>query len=215
MGEEIALTFETLYDILMREKQRDELLPLDPSFFQDLVTYLREKMKIWEKISQDTDLFSLGEKDKVEAELKNIRKVIKDVYERREKKIIELALNKSRVGRELDASYLLQEERQLFNSLSGMLDRYRSGVLFNLIKMELPHIEDERIMVELGQEKEHNVQEKPKETALLRFLHPVPKFVGSDLSVYGPFDEESVASLPKDVAQILVQKKRAEEIKRE
>lgn len=214
MGEEIALTFETLYDILMREKQRDEMLPLEPSFFQDLVTYLREKMKIWEKISQDTDLFSLGEKDKVEAELKNIRKVIKDIYERREKKIIELALNKSRVGRELDASHLLQEERQLFNSLSGILDRYRSGVLFNLIKMELPHIEEEKIMVELGQEKEHSVQEKPKETALVRFLHPVPKFVGSDLSVYGPFDEESVASLPKDVVQILVQKKRAEEIKK-
>ena len=83
MGEEIAITFETLYDLLMREKQREELLPLEPSFFQDVIHYLQEKMKVWEKISKDDDLFSAGERDKIEIELRNIHKVLKDLYERR------------------------------------------------------------------------------------------------------------------------------------
>ena len=48
---------------------------------------------------------------------------------------------------------------------------------------------------------------------LVRFIHAVPKFVGSDLAIYGPFDENDVASLPKDVSEILINKKRAEEVK--
>lgn len=212
MGEEIAITFETLYDILMREKQRDELLQLEPTFFQDVITYLREKMKVWETVSKDNDLFSLGERDKVEGEIKNIRKVLKDWYERREKKIIEVAVNKSRTGQGLDASNMLEEERQLLQSLVDVLNRSRHGILLNLLKMELPHVEEAKVIVKLtGEEPE----QKPKQTVMVRFINPVPKFVGSDLAVYGPFDEDDVAGLPADVAHILIQKKRAEEIKKD
>ncbi len=216
MGEEIALTFETLYDLLMREKQREELLPLEPSFFQDVIHYLREKMRIWEKISQDNDLFSVGERDKVEGELRNIRRVLKDLYERREKKIIDLALNSSRVGRNLDVGSLLPEEHHLIESLMNILDRYRHGVLFNLVKMELPRVEEKKIVVEFEGNGTPTPprEQKPRETMLVRFVHPVPKFVGSDLCVYGPFTEESVASLPKDVARVLIQKKRVEEMRK-
>ena len=214
MGAEIAITFETLYDLLIREKQRDELLLLEPTFFADVIIYLREKMKIWEKISSDNDLFSEGERDKVETELKSIRKVLKDLYERREKKIIDLAINKSRIGHGLEARNLLDEEKQLFESIAQVLDRHRRGILLNLLKMELPRVEEHKVVVELSSEA--LAAEKiaaPKQTVMVRFLHAVPKFVGSDLFVYGPFDEEDVANLPKDVATILIQKKRAEEIK--
>jgi DNA replication initiation complex subunit (GINS family) len=209
MGGEIAITFETLYDILMREKQREELLQLEPNFYQDVITYLQEKMKVWEKISKDNDLFSLGERDKVDAEIKNIRKILKDIYERREKKIIELAVNKSRIGHALDVNNLLNEERQFFESVAHVLDQYRHGVLFNLLQMKLPQIDEKKVVVEVEKK-----EEKSKETMLVRFIHAVPKFVGSDLAVYGPFDEADVASLPKDVSEILINKKRAEEVKK-
>ena len=208
MGGEIAITFETLYDILMREKQRDELLPLDPNFFQDVITYLREKMKVWEKVNKDDDLFSMGERDKIESEIKNTRKVIKDIYERREKKILELAINKSRIGQDIEVPHLLKEEQQFFQSLARLLDQYRHGVLLNLLQMKLPSVAEEKVVVEI-----QSREQKPKKTIMVRFIHPVPKFVGSDLSIYGPFDEDDMANVPHDVAQILVEKGRAEEVK--
>jgi hypothetical protein len=208
MGEEIAITFETLYDLLMREKQREELLELEQSFFQDVVEYLQEKMKAWDKIKQDDDLFSQGERDKIETELRNIRKIVKDLYERREKKIVDLAMNKSRIGGGLEATHLLDEEKQLFDAVVNQLDRYRQGILMQLINMKLPSVEEQKMVVELQQAQE--VIKKPKETALVRFLRAVPKFIGSDLAVYGPFDVDAVASLPADVADVLVTKERAE-----
>ncbi|HLC74711.1 MAG TPA: hypothetical protein VJH88_02540 [Candidatus Nanoarchaeia archaeon] len=208
MGGEIAITFETLYDILMREKQRDELLPLDPNFYQDVITYLQEKKKVWERISKDDDLFSLGERDKIEGEIKNTRKVLKDIYERREKKIIELALNRSRIGQELELPNVLSEERKFFDTLATTLDRYRHGVLLNLLQMKMPVVQEGKVVVEIEAKKQ-----KPKETMLVRFIHAVPKFVGSDLAIYGPFDEDDAANVPKDVGELLVKKGRAEEVK--
>lgn len=208
MGDEIAITFETLYDILMREKQRDELLPLDPHFFVNAITYLQEKMKIWESISKDDDLFRLGERDHIENEIKNIRKVLKDIYERREKKILELALNKSRIGQDIEIPHLLAEEQQFFEALAHVLDNYRHGVLFQVLHMKMPNVEDKKMVVEI-----EPMQKKQKETMAIRFLHAVPKFVGSDIAIYGPFDEDDMANVPKDVGELLVKKKRAEEVK--
>jgi len=49
-------------------------------------------------------------------------------------------------------------------------------------------------------------------TKLVRFLHPVPKFVGRELEVYGPFEREDIANLPKEIAEVLIIKGRAEEM---
>ena len=209
MGEEIKITFETLYDLLMREKQREELSKLDESFFRDVIDYLKQKLAVLEKIGKDNDLFAIGEKDKIEAELKSIRKVLRDLYERREKKIIDMALNKSRTGSTMiDTDAMLEEEREFFEDAAEIMDRYRKGVLMNLFKADMPSMEQRKMVVN-NDEKE----EKQKETMAVRFINAVPKFVGSDMKVYGPFGQEDVSNLPKDVGQLLIEKGRVEEIK--
>ena len=57
--------------------------------------------------------------------------------------------------------------------------------------------------------------ELKKPVRLVRFVHPVPKFVGPELEEYGPFDEEDIASLPAEVADVIIGKGRAEEIREE
>ena len=42
--------------------------------------------------------------------------------------------------------------------------------------------------------------------------HPVPKFVGKELEVYGPFNPDEEAELPSEIADILINKGRAKEI---
>ena len=47
MGEnEITITYETLFDLLRREKSRDELQSLSPTFFIDFIDYLKDKVNI-------------------------------------------------------------------------------------------------------------------------------------------------------------------------
>ena len=71
--------------------------------------------------------------------------------------------------------------------------------------------------------KQPDLKKEPKEIKtednnklkLIRFLTEIPKFIGTDLNIYGPFEREDLANLPKDIAKTLIEKKRAEEIKSE
>ena len=114
----INITYETLFDILRAEKEKNELQKLDPSFFQHVVDYLKEKLSILEGREGQSELFSAEERRKTRIQLENIQKILKELYERREKKIVNLALDKSKTKSSLiDTSALLKEEYSLFNLL--------------------------------------------------------------------------------------------------
>ena len=213
---EINITYETLFEMLRREKDKEELQKLSNSFFSDVITYLEDKKKTF----SDVTLESFRDKKKLEEEFENIRKILKDLYERREKKIVNLALNISRTKSNLiDTSALLNEEKELFDSLIRALDSGRESIINNLLESKLPSFE--KVKSELKTADEKNKEEplkeeiKPEEgktTKMVRFVNAVPKFVGKELEEYGPFEEEDVASLPKEIANVLIEKGRVEEI---
>ena len=45
-SKEVAITFETIYEILRREKNKEDLQRIDNDFFQDVLNYLKEKQQI-------------------------------------------------------------------------------------------------------------------------------------------------------------------------
>jgi hypothetical protein len=49
----------------------------------------------------------------------------------------------------------------------------------------------------------------------VRFISEVPEFRGTDLDVYGPFDEGEIVEIPKDNADILVNRGNAEFVENE
>ncbi|MBW3014832.1 hypothetical protein KY330_00255 [Candidatus Woesearchaeota archaeon] len=204
----VNITYETLFDILRAEKQREELQKLDENFFKNLVEYLKDKQQIMLKV--DDTLFSAGEKEKTKRQLQNINKMLKEFYERREKKIINMAINRSRTNSSIiDTSTLLAEEKQFYESILKILDLYRKGILLNILESKAPEIQQEQT----GEQE--NLPKQPCDNKLIRFLQPVPKFVGQDLEIYGPFEKEDIANLPKRIADILILKERAAEIKQE
>ncbi len=244
----IALTYEALFDLVVREKGRDDLQSLHPSFFTDLVNYLGEKRSMM-------NLLSAEEKEKAARQLQNINRLIKELYERREKKILSFALARSRAGADIvDTSVLLAEEKSFFDRMVNEMDLFRNSILNNLLAAKTPKISQQsqrdehyrqsgaetiavasRIISEqptgaisgtnfsiayqaaaqetspLASEKKL-FQEESHATRLVRFLHPVPRFVGRELEVYGPFDQEDVANLPREIAEVLITKGRAQEI---
>ena len=62
---------------------------------------------------------------------------------------------------------------------------------------------------------EQEVQSKEirleKTLKTIRFITTVPKFVGEEMEIYGPYQENETASLPTKIADILIKKGRAEE----
>ncbi len=175
---------------------------------------------------------------KSQRELDNIRKIIKEFYDRREKKIVLLALDQSKTKSNLvDYSHMLREERDFFDQLTRILDSFRDGILGNILNERMPaihtsleqkssqaratfqsssstpfirqEIETDPIKKEF-QDQSSPLLDDQKPTALVRFLYAVPKFVGPELDEYGPFSEDDIASLPREIAQVLLSKGRVE-----
>lgn len=229
--EDIRITLETLYDILRNEKKKEDLQKLEHSFFIDVVSYLKEKKSLLDSKENKEDIFASGEKEKLEYELRSIKRILKEIYEKREKKIIDIALNKSRTGSDIiDTSSMLKEEKAFYQQVLSVLDVYRRGVVLNLFKGELPIIEEEKEQEESTTlrkkvekkpdiEERPKVQEKEKEPAdkevsmtKVKFIHPTPSFIWKDMKVYGPFDPGEEIEIYPEVADLLVRKGRAEKV---
>lgn len=235
--DKIKITLETLYDILRNEKKREDLQRLEDSFFIDVVSYFREK-KAFLEVKKDSDNpFASGEKDKLEYELRSIKRILKEIYEKREKKIIDIALNRSRTGSDIiDTSAMLKEEKEFYEKILEILDSYRGWILLNLSRGELPGTEmlksepatsnveqksdEDELKQKAGQPQtfskfegapplaaEETAQE---EKVKIKIIHPMPSFVWKDMKIYGPYEEGEEIEMFPEVAELMIRKRRAE-----
>ena len=213
MAQEVIITYETLFELLKREKERTDLQKLEPSFFLDTINYIKDKKKILEAKSEDS-VFAPEERRKTERQLENIYKIVKELYERREKKILLLSVDKSRTKSNLiDTSGLLKEEKVFFDALTNLLDNYRDAILFAVLNEKIPFMQslDDKKPVEIFR----SAIDLKKPTRLVRINSHVPRFVGPELEEYGPYNEEDIANLPVEIADVLINKDKADEIKEE
>src|SRR3989344_995581 len=193
MAKESIVTYDALYEILRLEKYKKELQPLNEDFLEKLVSYLEEKQDILKAQESKDSIFASQEVQKTRKQLENIKKILKEIYERRESKIIQLALFCSRTESKLqDDSMLLKEEKQFLREIVDHLARYKSGILHNILNVKMPSV------VKINTTKDSN------ENKLVKFVNPVPKFVGDDMNIYGPYESEEVAYLPLNVSDVLI-----------
>ncbi|MCH8329102.1 MAG: hypothetical protein IIB81_01770 [Nanoarchaeota archaeon] len=210
-AKEVNITYEVLFELMKRESDTADLQKLEPNFFNDFVDYLNEKKNM---LGKEDTLFSYDEKKKTEKQIENAKRIIKEIYERREKKILNIALLKSRTkSNVIDTSSLIENEKRFLDEAVKVLDIFRNDIINNII--------DGKHASEITMQKKQNEETtekaaEPKEgksTKLVRFLCAVPKFVGKELEEYGPFAEEDIANLPAEIADVLIGKSRVEEIK--
>jgi len=180
MEGKIVLSYETLFEILRLERSRTELQKLPDDYIGQMKELIRQENE---------------KPDRKEATLKNMLKIIDEISERRERKIVMLALDKSRTKSALiDFSKFLASERRLFDETLSMLER-------------------NRIAVGTSEKKEEAKEEKKApENKMVRFISAVPRFLGPDLEEYGPYDEEDIATLPSRLVEVLLERKRVQEI---
>ena len=133
----ITITYETLYEILRAEKTKDELQELDENFYRNVLVYLKDKTKILQNAAMEENIFATDEAETTRLQISNIKKIIKEIYERREKKIIDIAINKSRTNSDIiDTSNLLSQEQKFFKTITGLLDLFRHGILHQTLMLK-------------------------------------------------------------------------------
>ena len=201
MQEDSLMTYEKLYEILRLEKYKKELQKLDVDFLEKVTRYINEKKIILQGFEAKQNMFANDSITKTKRQLENARLLIKELYERREGKIAQMALFNARTNSPLqDADALLEEEKQLYNSLISLFSRFKDGILTNIL-------DGKKIIL-----KAEAIEQKQTNNKLVRFLNAIPKFMGEDMNNYGPFKPEDIANLPEKVAQILLKNNMAEEI---
>ena len=201
-GQTVNITYESLFDI-SRNEMKEGIQHLPQEFYRDLVTYLKEKGAMLEGETPLSD----AERNKIAKQLHNVHNIVRGIYERRETKILNLSLISAR-GSDVDTSALLPLEFKLFERLRGMLRDSRRDVLASLLRGEVPKLHSHK-EPEVASAIEQTDPEEQSSTKLVRFLIHVPKFVGTELEVHGPFEPGDIANLPVEIANLLVKKERA------
>ncbi len=204
--EKIKITYDVLVDLFRNEKKQSELQDLDDSFLQDVLDYLKEKQQAYEEALKESELFVDEDIKKLERQLNNIRKIISNLYEKREEKIIKMAINKAKAKNAIiDTSRMLEHEKKLFESLVLTLTSFRDSILENVLRLKEP---------KLPKDLNFNMTDDQKKKKIkVRFLQPVPSFVDVDGKVYGPYDVNEIDLLPENIAEILLKKKKVEIMK--
>ncbi len=198
-GENIKITYDTLFEILRREKDRKDLQELDPNFFINVSAYFKDKKEILDKI----DDYSEEEADRIKTQIQNAKRLVREIYNTREKKIVEKAIIKARTKSDIiTTENMLDEEKELFSRLVELLSTVRESVLNKLLKGKMIKLKKAK-----PQEKNNRI--------LVRFLAQIPEFVGIDGETYGPFNPDEIAVLPEKIANILINTEKAEQIKEE
>ena len=191
---EILFTYEFLYETLRKEKDRFEIQKLPDAFYADSVGYLREKHAMLEDTKHKMDIFSADERLKLQTQIHSARQVLREIYERREKKIIDMSLNKSKTGSAIiDTTNLLPEERVLHDGVLASLDDNRAKIIHNVLSLTIPPV-IATIHVEIP----------AKKTRHIKFTQHIDPLVGPNLETYGPFEQNDAAYLPHDIADILI-----------
>lgn len=205
MNEKDAIiTYERLYELLRLEKYNKELQTLDNDFFDHVTKYLLEKKTTLTSQEHKDSIFAAQSIQKTQKQLENIRRIIQDLYERRESKIIQLALFNSRTeANSQDADAMLAEEKELYSRLVTDLNTYRADILHSLLEGKKP---------EIPKTKSIKNGEKSPDKKVVKFLEAIPQFVGEDLQVYGPYNPADVVTLPAKVSDLLIKNKRVEEL---
>jgi DNA replication initiation complex subunit (GINS family) len=165
---EEPITFEFIRKIQREEQREPKLTKIPEDFYQKAKAYLEEKRKLSEK-----------KKDKLTSiEVRNVERLLEDIYNRRETKLINHAIITVRTG--VPPQNLMEEEKNFFEGIVNILKSQRERVLNKLLK-----------------------KTKEEDFETVEFTDDVEEFVGVDLKSYGPFKKGEKARIPKENAQLL------------
>ena len=179
------ITYNDIYEASRKERYSEQIQPVPKNFLEEVTNYLREKKEI---TSKEDDSFS----DvilKTKKQIENAVTLFKELILRRRKKILNLVLIAAETGiSKQDFDNMLDFEKTLFEDLMKCIessDKSLSEIMNNKSEKQI------------------------KKEELVIFKEDVDEFMGLDGKI-GPFKKGQSVSIPKEIAQILIDDKKVE-----
>ena len=145
---EETITFEYLYDVLRKEKYSKEIQRLDENFMANLKKYIYEKTQLLKSNSEKVSIFTASETLKTRKHVENVQKLVKELFERRESKILYLAFVASKnSGKHQLTTSLLKEEEIMFNEIITKLNEFREQTTSRLLSEDPTDLKPKEIAV--------------------------------------------------------------------
>ncbi|MBU5688632.1 MAG: hypothetical protein KQA41_00175 [Candidatus Aenigmarchaeota archaeon] len=173
---EEAITFEYIREAQRAEQKSQQLTNLPQDFFEKVKEYIQQKRE-HAKRNEDALL-----------ELKNIERIVEDIFNRRETKIVSLAVLSVRTG--LIPANMLPHEEELFEQITKALRKSRF-FLDSLLEKPL---------------------RKQTDYTKVEFLEDIEEFIGIDLKKFGPYNKGDKALIPKDNAELFIKAGKAKKV---
>ena len=170
----MMISYSFLRDIERGELTQASLVPLPENFYNQVKDYVAELEK---NINKGGGVMALREYE-------NVKRIIKRIIEKREEKIVLLAV------RGVESENLTNEERELFHSIKEKMMEHRKNLG---IEESIESVKKERVKK-------------------VRIIKEIEAYTAPDGSVYGPFREREEVVLPSEEANMLVKAKLAEEV---
>lgn len=177
------MSYALLYETWKQEKENHELQPLDREFYSNLSQYVKSQREELQMLDEKTLKARL-----LSEELERVKKLSSDLIHSRYRKMFNSILD----GKTISSDILTSEEEVSYSGISSTW-KYVEDVLKDVLRGRIPIVRSLKNM------------EKPKRI-LVRFLKAIPAIIGPDMKAYGPFNEEDVASLPAENAEVLLKR---------
>lgn len=223
MSEE-ELDYETISQLFQKERKVSRLTEITPDFYEAVSKYLT---KLEQEYSKESNKNPTSPTTLLlrEEHLK-ITKLLKQIYEIRERKVVLSALNQVK-GVSHEISNITRQEQELLDNIVNVLERTRAPILQlsqpsqgALESNDAPPIqpsktsapsapaeEQEVSMIEDHEPEPEEVQENSsspdRDFIVALVLEDLSSFVGTDLKTYN-LKKEEVVCLPKNVATVLL-----------
>ena len=199
--DEDEINYRALRKIQEMEKNSPVLTTIENSFYIELKKYLDSldnRLKD-ESSSQKQTLL----KD----EILNTKKIAKNIYEQREKKILLAAVSKARGGNP-DLSNMIEIEKNLFNSILNLMENSRKQFL-EIGSKEKKSVESKKN--ETKDEETRPISNQSNTNPIVRVKEDIPEFIGTNEKKYN-LRKNDIISLPSDMSDLLTKRGVVEKI---
>lgn len=208
------MDLKALREIQRKERMSPYLQDLGKDFYRELEGYVRSAQARYLEESKKGEISRLSI---ALNELKNIKDIVSDIYETREKKIVHNALYYVKSEDSVGQENLTEVEMEMLRQIMGVL-RERRDFILGKVMGEYQLIDADRKPNEKGMVRgpEPVRQVGGPGTSIgkvtVRILKDLPSIVGADGKVYGAFKQEDVITLPEPNARVLIGQGAAEAI---
>ena len=200
----VNITYDKLFELLRVERNSPDLQRLPPTFFADVRAYLQMKQDSIAKSRHSSDLFAAEHVETAQQQVRNAMRILADITDRRERKILSLAMNKARAASSsIDVSFLLNEEKALFTQIVSLLTAQRTTWQQILTSSQTPSPQSATSVPEAAVPQVTTVAATDKSYEV---IEEITEFFGPDMQHYGPYAKGDKVVFTDQIARILLKK---------